>query len=377
MRLGILTGTFDPIHMGHLALCGAARSMCALDRVVLVPAGEAPFRARAASVEDRLHMVRLAVADDPHLSVSTAETDAKGTRFTADTVKRIAGEYPGAELHLLVGSDTLFTLPSWVRAAEIIDTCRIVCLARAGEADAAKLSAQRVTDRYQGASVTVLDLPSVAVSGTDIRDRLHFAKPIAGLVPPSVERYLYESGLYYPAEIREMQAKLKTHIKPKRYVHTMGVVRTAAELAARWGCDPERARLAALLHDCAKNLDPVTLKNEAGDDTGIEPVYHAFAGAVEARNRFNVRDEAVLRAIRLHTTGDKHMSVLDCVTYLADMIEPNRDYPGADELRASVGDDPYEVTERAIERTLLHVSEGGRTHPASLRAYAWLKARRG
>ena len=375
MRLGILTGTFNPIHMGHMALCDAARTAFRLDRVVLVPAGESPLRRGAAPAKDRLRMARLAADDVPYLAVSTLETDAGGFVFSADTVEKLAADFPGAELFFLVGSDTLLTLKSWVRSDALVARCGIVCLARDGETDAAALSAKRLNDRFPSASVTVLDAPGAAVSGTCIRERMLAAKPIAGLVPPSVERYLYESGLYYPGELRTLQTLLKARIRPHRYVHTMGVVRTAADLAERWGCDPGQARLAALLHDCAKYLDPCTLETEAGDDTEIRPVYHAFAGAVEAKNRFGVTDEAVLRAIRRHTTGESNMSVLDCVTYLADMIEPNRDYPGVEELRELIGDDPFEATLRAMEHTLEHVSAGGETHPASIRAYHWLKAR--
>ncbi|MPM80371.1 hypothetical protein SDC9_127418 [bioreactor metagenome] len=149
-------------------------------------------------------------------------------------------------------------------------------------------------------------------------------------------------------------------------------MRAAAKIAALWNQDAKRARIAALLHDCAKCLDPLRQEVLSGDETGIAPVHHAFAGAVLAKMEYGVTDEAILRAIRLHTTGDWGMTDFDALIYAADLIEPTRTFPGVEDYRNRLTKDIDRFMQYALGRVCEMIGKKGwKTHPASARAIAF------
>ncbi len=140
---------------------------------------------------------------------------------------------------------------------------------------------------------------------------------------------------------KEMKEELKKSLSKKRYIHTLGVVKSARELASQYGADKEKAALAALLHDCAKELkladmqQLVRVHEQAVDEDMFHngALLHGLAGMILAKEKYGITDPDVLEAIRVHTTGKEHMSILDKVVFLADYIEENRDFPGVEELR--------------------------------------------
>jgi len=165
-----------------------------------------------------------------------------------------------------------------------------------------------------------------------------------------------------------MQQKLRAALSQKRYRHVCGTMRAAACLAQVWKQDPKKARVASLLHDCAKCLDPLTQEVLSGDDSGVYPVYHAFAGAVLARMEYGITDETVLRAIRLHTTGEDGMSDFDALVYAADLIEPTT-FLSVEEYRRRVRDGADSFMRYSLQRvSRLIAQRGWAVHPASARA---------
>lgn len=173
----------------------------------------------------------------------------------------------------------------------------------------------------------------------------------------------------------EICAKLKQMLDFKRFQHTLGVVEMASRLAERYGVPAEKARLAALLHDCAKGLSSFhLLRRIEGSDIVIDdmerlitPILHGPAGAVVAREDFGVTDPEILRAIRFHTTGAPDMTVLDKVIFLADYIEPNRTCSGVDELRKMAFVDLDQAVATAAGRTIIYeVNRGNLVHPRTL-----------
>lgn len=169
--------------------------------------------------------------------------------------------------------------------------------------------------------------------------------------------------------------KLRKQLPPKRLAHSLGVRDTAAELAARYGADVAKARLAGLLHDCARGMSS-NLLLQAAAASGIvvigveqrEPVLlHAPVGAVIARRDYGVDDSEVLAAIRWHTTGGPAMSPLDEIVFLADYIEPGRAFPGVERLRALAASSLPEALLAAYDQTLRFLlAEGGLIHPATV-----------
>lgn len=381
MRIGILGGTFNPIHHAHLQMAEIAREALELDRILLMVAADPPHKTVDGQIPaaDRLAMTRLAAEPLPDVCASDLEIRRGGISYMSDTLAQLHAAEPDAELVLIVGSDMLLDLKTWHRPEEVLRLATLAAIARQGQ-QAGDGEAAAALRKAFSARVELLAGRVDPLSSTEIRDRLEAGLPVNGMLPDRVERYCYEEGLYFPADIRRMQRQLRAAISPKRYVHTMGVVRTAAELAARWGADPIEARTAALLHDCAKNLDSETLAALGGDETGVVSVWHAFAGAVVARDAYGVTDEAVLQAIRLHSTGDAGMTTLDKVIYLADLTEPNRSFPCVDVVRGYLAQGPDYAMYRALLRTRAYVERmraQGRDeafHPAGERAIAYFAA---
>jgi nicotinate-nucleotide adenylyltransferase len=186
VRYGILGGSFDPIHRGHVAAAEAVRAHRGLHKVFLVPAADPPHKTGCvASFADRVAMARLAVAGRPRLEVLDLEGDRPGPSYTIDTVHALQERWPGAEFELLVGTDMLVDLPTWHRSAELRAAVHVVAFARPGVA--------RPADTVPCAWVEV---PPVAVSATEVRRRLAEGKDVTELLDPAVFTYIRRKGLY-------------------------------------------------------------------------------------------------------------------------------------------------------------------------------------
>ena len=177
---------------------------------------------------------------------------------------------------------------------------------------------------------------------------------------------------------QEMCDWLKAYLDEKRYIHTLGVRDSAVMLADRYGADVDKARLAGLLHDCAKSLskDNMVCKiREAGyalehEIFQSEALMHGIAGAVIARQVFGIEDPEILSAVECHTTGKRGMSLLDKIIYLADLIEPNRNYPGVDELRDAAVEDLDKAVLMGLKFGIEHVLVTNRyLHPRTIEAW--------
>jgi nicotinate-nucleotide adenylyltransferase len=195
MRIGLLGGTFDPIHAGHLAAAKAAMDCAGLDRVVFVPAAQPPHRPPAvAGAEQRLEMCRLAVAGESRFEVSDVELNRAGPSYTVDTLSELHRLNPDDELFLILGWDAARLFPTWRRPDSVRKLASIVVVGRPGsdspdEADLAPagLGGDRV-------SICLESTPEV--SGSEIRRAVGSGEPITGKVPPAVEQYIAAHGLY-------------------------------------------------------------------------------------------------------------------------------------------------------------------------------------
>lgn len=195
--LGIMGGTFDPVHVGHLALADAALSELGLDGMLYMPAGIPSFKRdqRLASPADRVAMVRLAVADRPLSAVSLREVERSGVTYTVDTLEELRTDCPpGTRLAFVMGEDSLASLHLWHRVERIVELAEFAVGLRGGSDGE---NALRELER-QGLDVRVrfLETPVPPVSSTLVRERAASQLDIAGLVPPEVERYIFEAGLY-------------------------------------------------------------------------------------------------------------------------------------------------------------------------------------
>jgi nicotinate-nucleotide adenylyltransferase len=191
VRIGVLGGTFDPPHVGHLLLASDARDALSLDRLIFIPAGAQPFKVDTppiASPRDRLEMVRLAVADDASYTVDDTEISRNGLSYTVDTLEHLSKRYAGAELFLLLGEDSLASFDEWREPRRIRELASLAAMRRAGGSEGRAKS--------MPSGVVEVSTRRVDVSSTEIRKRLRAGQSIKGFVPESVERFIEARGLY-------------------------------------------------------------------------------------------------------------------------------------------------------------------------------------
>jgi nicotinate-nucleotide adenylyltransferase len=197
MKVGLLGGTFDPVHNGHLALASAAYAGLGLDVVLFLPAGQ-PWRKGDRTITPaahRLAMLRLAVEGDPRFGVTDVELRRDGPTFTADTIEALAGERLDDELYFILGADALADLPNWHEPERIVRHAVLAVAPRAGEPpDPAVLAAAGI----DAARVRTFAMAPVAASSSDVRRRAAAGHPIDALVPPAVAAYIAEHALYGP-----------------------------------------------------------------------------------------------------------------------------------------------------------------------------------
>jgi nicotinate-nucleotide adenylyltransferase len=198
MNIGVLGGTFDPIHSGHLVIAEAARLKFDLSRVIFVPAGQPWLKTDRKITQSiqRVEMVRLAIAGKADFEVSTVEIDRPGPSYSVDTVSILSQRLgAAARIFFLVGWDSLAELPQWQEPGKLIQLCTLAAVTRPGlsRPDLALLesSVPGITK-----SVVWLDIPPINVSSSDIRDRVARGQSIHGLVPEDVESYIKENKLY-------------------------------------------------------------------------------------------------------------------------------------------------------------------------------------
>jgi len=196
-RIGVLGGSFDPIHVGHLHIARQACARLELDRLVFVPAGQPPHKLDQALTdpEQRLEMVRLAVADEPRLVVSRIDVDRPGPSYSVDTVSLLQKEWGvRAQIYFLIGADLLADLTTWHQPRRLLELCQVVAVGRPGH----KVDVAALNRRFAGAPPVVLleDVSPIDVSATEVRRRVAGGQSIEGLVPPAVAAYIQAHGLY-------------------------------------------------------------------------------------------------------------------------------------------------------------------------------------
>lgn len=194
-RIGIIGGTFDPIHYGHLLAAGEAYRVFALSEVIFIPTGTPPHKAHLmTSAEDRWMMVVLATNDSPYFLASRIEIDRSGNSYTTDTLKTLHQNpaYTNAEFYFIVGLDALMLVESWKEPLELLSLCQFIAVSRHGYSfDKLK----ELPEEYSRVTHT-MKMPCLDISSTEIRERVKMGKNIKFLLPPAVELYIEKYSLY-------------------------------------------------------------------------------------------------------------------------------------------------------------------------------------
>ncbi len=343
-RIGIFGGTFDPCHLGHIKALKTFSDAFRPIKVFVVPTAEPPHKALGmTSDEDRLNMLRLSLKGTD-AELCTYEIDRGGKSYTVYTLEHFRELYPDAELVLYTGSDMFLTLKNWYEAERIMKLAHIACLTRTGDDREALEAEKSFLESEYGAACTLVDFEPLKMSSTEIRQQLREGKNVSGLLAPGVYEYIIENNVYSVGEydLERYKKLLRRILKPKRYEHSLGVMKTAAELARINGADVEKATVAGLLHDVTKNFSDdeqwhiirrYNIPNEGRENTP-SPFLHAMTAPYVLKDELGIDDEQILRAVSRHTVGGKNMTLLDKIVYVADFVEPTRDYENVEYYRA-------------------------------------------
>ena len=395
MRIGVYGGTFNPPHLGHIAAARAVFETLKLDRLLLIPDRQPPHKPLpegSPAPEQRLELTRLSgeqLGLGDRVETLDLELHRSGPSYTADTLRAVHERYPDDELWLLMGTDMFLTLHTWHEPEQILALAGIAAFSRSQEDTEELFSRQRerLYRTYPSARIFTLSVPGmVEISSTQLRELL--AEGRGGqFLAPAVYGAVLRDGLYGTGEdlTRLPPEKLRptalSFLKHVRIPHVLGTEQEAVRLALRYGADVDRARTAALLHDCTKRLE-MDEQLALCAQYGIEldeleqqalKLLHAKTGAAVARDRFGVDDE-IYSAIFWHTTGHADMTLLEKVIYLADYIEPTRSFPGVDALRAACYEDLDKGLLMGLEMTVEEMKERGNpVHSATLAAIKYLK----
>lgn len=201
IKIGILGGTFDPIHLGHLIIAEQARDQYGLDQVLLIPSGHSYFKDNRAQkvlpALTRLEMTRKAVSDYPPFEVSDIEVLRSGNTYTYETLEELADLHPEAELYFIVGADTVCSMSTWREPARIFAACTVLAAMREDQVDPESFE-QGIKDlenRFH-ARIRTISIPNIGISSTQIRERAGNGKSIHYLVPNALESYIIENGIY-------------------------------------------------------------------------------------------------------------------------------------------------------------------------------------
>ena len=388
MKIGIYGGTFNPPHTGHLHAAKQAVQILGLDKLLLIPDRIAPHKeipAGSPMPEQRLQMLRIAAAGEPKMEVSDIELKREGASYSYLTVEALREIYPDAELFLLMGTDMFLSFDTWKNPERITRNATLAVLYRGEKGERAAIEAQKARFEAQGAKIELVENQILPISSTQLRRLIAF-RCAGAFLPAGVEDYIRENKLYDTAAqwrnlpMEQLEPIVIRLLNPNRVAHVLGCRDTAVELAKRWGADENDAARAGILHDITKALDgplQLTLCREYGtilDEFGYKypKTLHALTGSLVAERIFG-ESPAVVSAICHHTTGKADMSLLEKIIYVADYMEPCRNFPGVEKLRELAYSDIDAALKLGLEITLQHLKNlGDEVSPASREALEFL-----
>lgn len=387
-RIGIYGGTFNPPHIGHIHAAKQAVRILKLDKLMIIPDRIAPHKeipSGSPTPEQRLQMLHLAVAGEPGMEVSDIELNREGPSYTYLTVEALRQQYPDAQLFLMMGTDMFLSFQTWKNPDRITAQATLAVMYRGDKGERAAIEAKKAEMETLGVEVELVENGTIPISSTQLRRLLAF-RCADEFLPGGVGDYIREKGLYDIAAdwknlpMEELEPVVIRLLNPNRVAHVLGCRDTAVELAKRWGQDETNAARAGILHDITKALDgplQLTLCEAYGKiltefSRKYPKTLHALTGSLVAERIFG-ENEAVVSAICHHTTGKADMNLLEKIIYVADYMEPCRNFPGVEKLRELAYSDIDAALKLGLEMTLEHLkNQGNEVSPESREALAWL-----
>lgn len=198
-KTGIMGGTFNPIHIGHLLLAENAKETFGLDEVLFIPSGLSYMKSKTevAPKDIRMAMTRLAIADNPSFVLSPIEVEREGNSYTCDTLELLCRAEPETDFYFIAGADSLFAMENWKQPEKIFRHCTVLASVREGSGDDSRLKAKilYLKDKFH-ADIRLINMKEISISSTDIRHRIQIGKSVRYMLPDSVIAYIQEHHLY-------------------------------------------------------------------------------------------------------------------------------------------------------------------------------------
>ena len=395
MRIGIYGGSFDPVHNGHIAMVNSALKSGFVDLVIVIPSVRNNFKLYANKLPPpyRLCMMQETIEGlgIKECFVSDIEYDIEGVSYTAVVLEKLTSDAyikdfltsngikkkkaeESHEFYWIMGSDTLGTFETWYKPGEILKYATLLAAVRPGDSTDVDKAADSIKKNL-GGKVEIFRLDGVDCSSSEITTTGDFSK-----VPAPAREFIERHALYTEntklsgvsedarKQFFESAVWMYKYLGAKRLLHTLNVGYLSAHLADVFGCDKDKALIAGALHDCAKEL-PIEkqlelAKKYSGDLFTEKKLLHSPAGATFAKEEFGIEDKEILDAICYHTTGRGDMSILEKIVYLADKIEPSRNYTDLTPIREAAEkdlDSAMRMTAAAVRDKF--VSQGRDIHP--------------
>jgi nicotinate-nucleotide adenylyltransferase len=398
MRIGIYGGSFDPVHNGHIAMVNSALKSGYIDLVIVIPSVRNNFKLYANKLPPPYRLYMMAETIEglgiKNCYVSDVEYGIEGVSYTAVVLKKLTSEEYIKEFLLkngvkkkkaeepheffwIMGSDTLGTFETWYNPGEILNHAALLAAARPGDTTDVERAAESIRKNL-GGKVEIFRLNGVECSSSGITSSGDFS-----MVPEPAREFIARHALYTEntklegvsdearRQFYECSVWMYKYLGAKRLLHTLNVGYLSAHLADVFGCDKDKALIAGALHDCAKEL-PLEKQTElakeySGDLFTEKKLLHSPAGATFARKELGIEDKEILDAICYHTTGRGNMTLLEKIVYLADKIEPSRNYTDLTPIRTAAEidlDSAMRMTAAAVRDKF--VSQGRDIHPMTV-----------
>lgn len=333
MRIGIFGGSFNPIHIGHIKIAQEAIKDLNLDKLIIVPVNKNPFKKDKVivSAEHRINMINLVLEDK--MELSTFEIERKGISYTIDTVEFFSQKYLNDELYLIIGSDNLDKLYKWKNIDKIAKLVKIVILKRNKKINNINIKKH---------NCILLNNPIYELSSTK------FLNGFYDSVEKKVLEYIGKNKLY-------MEDILKNTLSQKRFLHSINAKNFAIQLAKSLNYDVQKASFAAFVHDIAKEINEEDsrkiIKKFSPSKVNIEKYkLHQEVGYIILKHYFNIEEE-VAHSIRVHTSLDFNLSLLDKIVFMADKLCVGRKWEGIQKIRTLALTHFDEAFNFVVERT--------------------------
>ncbi|WP_295289448.1 nicotinate-nucleotide adenylyltransferase [uncultured Catenibacterium sp.] len=319
MKIGLLGGSFDPIHKGHIEIASEAMTSLALDSFYFIPTKNNPWKDNQnAPGASRKEMIEIAIHQDPKMKVCTIELDSTSNEknYTIDTIHALKKMYPDDTLYYLMGMDQAMAFEKWKEAKEISELVQLVAFNRGGYP-----TTHPNLETYHFIKMNNVE---ITASSTEIKEGA------LNMLDEDVLRYISQNGLY-------LDTMIKNRMKEKRYKHTLSVASLTRDFCESNGIDPLKGYIAGMMHDVAKEMPhdqakELMKKYYASHLDQPEPIWHQWLSRYVCENEFLINDEEILKAIEDHTTASTSMSLLGMCLYCADKLDPLRGYDSSEQI---------------------------------------------